>query len=347
MRNAIACCALVLAACGGNGPNVSTNQDNVCDQIAQVACFDMYQCCSEGEIESILMVNDSRTEPDCESDLRTRCQRKVADFDFSIKNKHVKFDSSAMDACLKAFVAPSNTCVTVESVTPWAMACMTSAWVGTVEVGGTCDFGYECAENSFCGPNRVCTALQTESMPCTGQNCASGLFCDIAAVGGAVCHAQLAAGTACTSTTQCQKGSFCDLAAPVGMQTCKPLLANGDTCTSSATCTSTLCLTGSCAMSGLSCTSSATCQGRCANSTTACFQDDQCSTGTCSLGGTCFFPTDCVGAGNTCVFPVPCVHDTCTGNVCADPHLTIDYCQTALSDLPLLGGGQVGVGGGG
>jgi hypothetical protein len=34
------------------------------------------------------------------------------------------------------------------------------------------------------------------------------------------------------------------------------------------------------------------------------------------------------------------------GNVCADPHLTIDYCTSALPDFPLLTGGQVVVGGG-
>jgi hypothetical protein len=29
------------------------------------------------------------------------------------------------------------------------------------------------------------------------------------------------------------------------------------------------------------------------------------------------------------------------GNVCADPHLTIDYCKSTLTDLPLLGIGVV------
>ncbi len=45
MRTAIACGALVvLVSCGGSdGPDINTTQDNVCDQIAEVACFDTGQ----------------------------------------------------------------------------------------------------------------------------------------------------------------------------------------------------------------------------------------------------------------------------------------------------------------
>ncbi|HEX8113591.1 MAG TPA: hypothetical protein VF516_37930, partial [Kofleriaceae bacterium] len=266
MRTAIACGAfVVLVGCGGNGPDINTTQDNVCDQIAEVACFDMYQCCSEGEIERTLMVSDPRTQAECQSDLATRCRRQAADLDFSIKNKHVKFDAKVMNDCLKEFVAPSNTCVTVEAVKPWAMACVTSAWTGIVEAGGACDFGYECAKDNFCASNRTCVALPTESMPCSVQGCASGLFCDTAAVGGPVCRALLGAGVACTSTPQCQKGLFCDPAAPVGMRTCTPLLANGATCSGNTTCSSNLCLIGTCSVTGSSCFTDASCGGRCSN----------------------------------------------------------------------------------
>lgn len=349
MRTAIACGVLVvLAGCGNNGPDIDTTQDNVCDQIAEVACFDMYQCCSEGEIERALMVSDPRTEPDCQSDLRTRCKRVIADLDFSIKDKHVKFDSKVMNNCLKQFVAPENTCVTVEAMKPWAAACMTSAWTGTVAAGGGCDFSYECATDSFCASDRACTALPTESMPCSVQGCASGLFCDTAAVGGPVCRTLLGSGVACVSTSQCQKGLFCDTGAPVGMRTCTALHANGETCSGSFACTSTLCLTGTCSVTGFSCFADASCEGRCSNSNTLCTADNQCGQGTCSIGGTpCTLPTDCVGAGNMCVLPNKCNLGKCMGNVCADQHLTIDYCTSTLTDLPVLGTGQIVVGGNG
>jgi len=350
MRTAIACGVLVvLAGCGSKGPEIDTTQDNVCDQIAEVACFDMYQCCSEGEIERVLMVSDPRTEADCQSDLRTRCKRELADLDFSIKNKHVKFDAKVMNDCLRAFVAPENTCATVEAVKPWAMACMTSAWTGIVAAGSACDFSYECAADSFCASNRTCTALPTETMPCSIQGCARGLFCDTAAVGGPVCHALLDSGVACTSTSQCQKGLFCDTGAPVGMRTCTPLHASGETCDGSFSCSSTLCLTGTCSVTGFSCVTDSGCGGQCSNDATiSCTLDSTCGSGTCSIGGAVCSPAlPCTGAGNTCVFPNKCNFHKCMGNVCADPHLTIDYCTSALGDLPVLGGGQVVIGGNG
>jgi Dickkopf N-terminal cysteine-rich region len=348
MRTAIACGVfVVLVSCGNHGPDIDTTQDNVCDQIAEVACFDLYQCCSEGEIERTLMVSDPRTQAECQSDLTTRCKRVIADLDFSIKNKHEKFDAKVMNDCLKEFVAPENTCVTVETVKPWAMACMTSAWTGTVATGGTCDFIYECAPNNFCGTNRVCTALPTEAMPCSVQGCASGLFCDNAAAGGPVCRALLGTGIPCTSANQCQKGLFCDLGAPVGMRTCTPQLANGATCGTSLACTSTLCLTGTCSVTGFTCSTDAACEGRCSNNNVLCTADNQCGQGTCSIGGTpCTLPTDCTMPGSVCVLPGKCNLGKCTGNICADPHLTVDYCTNALSDLPVLGAPQIVVGGG-
>ena len=349
MRTAIACGVLVvLAGCGSSSPDVSTTQDNVCDQIAEVACFDMYQCCSEGEIESILMVSDPRAEVDCQTDLRTRCERQAADLDFSIKNKHVRFDAKVMNACLKEFVAPSGACVTVEAAKPWTEACMTSAWVGIVDVGGTCDFPNECTADAFCAPNRTCTARVTENMPCSSAVCASGLFCDFAAVGGAVCHPLLGAGAPCTGLDQCQKDLFCDTA-QFGSRTCTAPHANGETCDNSfGSCTSTLCLQGTCSVTGFNCFNDASCEGRCSNSNALCIADGNCGTvGTCSGTATpCTLPADCTVAGSTCVFPNKCNLGKCMGNVCADPHLTIDYCVNALLDLPLLDFGQV-VGNGG
>ncbi|HEX3477630.1 MAG TPA: hypothetical protein VHT91_21560 [Kofleriaceae bacterium] len=350
MRTAIACAAfVVLIGCGNSSPDVDTTQDNVCDQIAEVACFDMYQCCAEGEIERTLGVSDPRTQAECQSDLTTRCKREIADLDFSIKNKHAKFDAKVMNDCLKQFVAPDNTCVTVEATKPWAMACMTSAWTGTVAAGNTCDFSYECATDSFCAANRTCTALPTESMPCSAQGCASGLFCDTAAVGGPVCRGLLGSGVACTSTTQCQKSLFCDTSAPVGMRTCTALHANGETCDGSSACTSTLCLTGTCSVTGFSCLTDTSCEGRCSNDMTLfCTTDVNCGQGTCSVGGTpCMSQAQCTMPASVCVFPNKCNLGKCTGNVCADPHLTIDYCTSTLSDLPVLGEGEVVIGGSG
>src|SRR5579871_3329720 len=136
--------SLLLAACGGK-PSVSTNQSNVCDQLAAVACYDLYQCCAESQIERFLGVQDPRTEDQCKDDLRRACEQRVGIVNASIAAGRAKFDSGVMDGCLKALIAPDNTCSTVDMMLPWTMACMSSAWVGTVAVGGMCLQPFECA----------------------------------------------------------------------------------------------------------------------------------------------------------------------------------------------------------
>jgi hypothetical protein len=333
MRTAIAWLALaVTAGCGGDGrPDISTSHQTVCDEVAEVACYNMYQCCSEGEIEDFLGVDEPRTEAECYDDVRTRCQRQLAALDFSYRNDHVRFDGSILDACLQALVPPEDTCATVSSVVPWTEACMESAWIGTVANGGQCDFVYECGQDSYCSSSRICTALPTADMPCSQRGCASGLFCDLD-----ICAPLVAQGGACTGTFQCQDGLFCD--ASTAQRTCTPLRDLGETCTSSAGCESSVCLPGTCADTGTSCFSSASCTGRCADDNSVCSVDSTCAAGTCSGTATaCFSPLDCI-APATCVFPVRCVHAECVGDiVCAEARIVVDYCQGALNSLPFLG----------
>ena len=322
------------SGCGGDGgrPSINTSQDTVCDQVADVACYNMYQCCSESEIEDFLGVSDPRTEGECRDDVRVICERRLAMIDFSIKNKRVRFDAAIMNTCLKAIEAPPDTCATIDSMAPWTAACMDTAFVGTVETGSQCDFGYECTKDNLCNASRVCAALPGDGMPCLAQTCASGLFCNTG-----TCRPLIASGGTCMSTAQCQKGLFCDT--PAGMpRTCTPLHAVGEHCTGNPTCTTNTCLPGACADNQVTCFSSATCNGRCEDDQSPCSTDSNCMFGTCSgaTPTTCFAPTDCV-APSTCVFPIKCVHVECVGDVvCADPHVTVDFCQGALNALPFF-----------
>src|SRR5882724_7941477 len=119
-----------LVGCGGNsGVDINADQNNVCDEIAKVACHDLYQCCTESEIEWFLRVSDPRTENECHDDIRRRCARSIASLDFAIDQKHARFDATIMNTCLEALVAPSGTCATIESALPWTEACMNSAWI--------------------------------------------------------------------------------------------------------------------------------------------------------------------------------------------------------------------------
>lgn len=239
-----------LLGCGGGGVDISTDQNNVCDQVAEVACHNAYQCCSEGEIERLLNVTDPRSENECRSDISRRCIRSIAALDYGIDQKHVRFDSKIMNDCLNSLVAPGDTCATLASALPWTEACMNSAWIGLVEDSGACLSSAECAsKDSFCGANQTCIARPTEGQACnfsTGvTGCASGFFC----LGGTTCRAQAAAGGACTSLSGCLDGLFCDTTTLPGA--CAPLRAPGETCTNSAACTSAQCNLGTCASSTL------------------------------------------------------------------------------------------------
>lgn len=326
---------IVMVGCGGGGNStqtieIRTTQNNVCAEVAEVACFNMYQCCSEGEIERFLLVTDPRTEEQCRDDVRTRCERHLAVLDYSIKNNHVRFDSNIMDTCLKALVAPSGTCATVSSMKPWTEACMDSAWVGIVANGGECDFPYECVKDSFCSPNRVCTALPTDGMPCSLQGCASGLFCDFG-----TCRPFVAANGTCTSTVQvqCQKGLFCDTTAAT--KTCTALHKVGEPCTGDDSCESNTCLPGHCAGTQTNCFTDANCS-RCESNNSFCTTDSSCGLGTChGTTTTCTSKQNC-SAPATCDFPTKCLPYQCMGPVvCAESHITVDYCQDAFSALPL------------
>jgi hypothetical protein len=330
---------LAVIGCGGEGgrPGVSTSESTVCDDVAAVGCYNMYQCCSESEIEGFLKVSDPRTEDECRDDVHTICERQIAAFEFSIKNKHVQFDASIMNACLKAIEAPGDACATIDSTTPWTAACMESAWVGAVATDGQCDFSYECATDNVCNASRKCAALPGDGMPCVSQQCASGLFCNIG-----TCRPLVADGGVCASSTQCQKGLFCDLD---GTRTCTPVHAVGEPCTGNASCATNTCLPGTCAGISETCFGDLDCSAHCADDGSFCLNDGSCQIGTCSLTPTsCTLPTDCTGVDNTCVFPVKCLPAQCQGDVvCAEAHVAVDYCSGALNSLPLFGR-RVGVG---
>lgn len=333
----------VVIACGGDdGVSINTNKDNVCSQIAEVACHNLYQCCTEGEIENYLNVSDPRTEAQCRDDLTKACDRQEARIQDAITNKRVTFDSKIMNDCLESIVAPSGTCASVDMMAPWVDACMDSAWIGAVADGGMCHAGFECVTDSYCSPGETCIALPTANMPCSSNGCASGLYCNAG-----TCAALVAQGGMCTSTSQCAKDLFCDTTSAT--PTCTALHAGGEHCTSSSTCASNQCLPGTCTNSTSTCYTDANCGGRCQTGNFFCSVDRDCGNGTCSNSPTTFCSSDltCQGLGSgsgsgsgsgtsgTCVYTNHCMPGTCQGDiVCADAQVVVDYCSQALGALP-------------
>lgn len=333
MRQVFAFAVVLLVGCGGDGGvNIDSNADNVCGEIAEVGCHNLYQCCAEGEIENFLGVSEPRTELQCRDDLERICERRAGTLEFSIGEGRVRFDAAAMNACLETIVAPDDTCATVVTMLPWTEACMNTAFVGTVATGGDCFFAHDCAGgvDAFCAPNQKCAMRPTAGMPC-GSGCASAFFCQTG-----VCAPRVAAGSMCTSTTQCQQTLFCDTSAPTPV--CTARLPGGSACTSSSGCASGQCVPGTCTGTSNTCFRDTDCSGRCADDNSFCTTAANCALGTCSVSLTsCSQQSQCTMVGDVCNFPVQCLPGDCLGDpVCTAATLTVDYCTGALNELPLL-----------
>lgn len=344
MRARYAIGIVVLIGCGDDGaPEIDVNQDNICSQVAAVACHNLYSCCSQGEIDAFLGVDEPRTEAQCERDIERLCTRNIARLADSIANNRAGFDGAIMTGCLEALVTPED-CAIVGTELPWEEACEESPYTGKVADGGTCYESFECGEQSFCAANRTCKARGAVGAACsTTTPCLEELAC-VVPVGQttASCQAKLGDGAACTSTTQCAEGLFCDVGSTTA-RTCKPLRQVGEACTSSTACESRTCLPGTCTNGTSICFEDDDCGGRCEDDQSSCFDDQDCSfTGTCSISTTtaCTSDLSCP-TGETCVFPVRCIMHTCMGDVvCGEAHVVVDYCE-AVDSIPGVSSPQV------
>jgi len=322
------------AACGGDDSvSIDTNDKNVCSEIAEVACHNLYSCCTEGEIESYLRVSEPRSELQCRDDVQRSCERSTAALAGSIKEGRMRFEPETMNTCLSALIAPADgTCAEVVPELPWTEACMNSAWVGTVPTDGACFSSPECADapDTFCAPSQKCIARPGSGQPC-GGGCASAFYCSVGR-----CAAKLPAGGRCTSSPECQKGLFCDTSGP--MPVCTAPGGAGAACTGSAACKSGECIPGTCSgTTSNSCYRDTDCNGRCADDNSFCSTASQCAIGSCMVSGAPCSTQGACGPTDTCVFPVACLPGDCVGEpVCTDGRFTVDYCDDAVSQLPGL-----------
>jgi hypothetical protein len=344
---------IVAGACGDDSVNIGSNQDNFCDQMAAVACHDLYQCCTESEIESRLQVSDPRTELQCREDLGRKCERLAPDVRDSIKAGRVTFDAAKLDACLQAVLAPSDRCSEIAAtpqMIPWIEVCssLNVPWVGTVAVGGACVFQFDCAgaPDTFCGPDLKCKMKPTAGFPCnTFTNpCASAYYCQASTN---TCAPKLAVGAACLPGTQCDKDLFCDSKGTIDTSddVCAPKGAGGASCTATssttanAACISGQCNPGTCTGTAFSCYSNSQCGGRCSLSNASCtatYPDCNPSGGQCSGNAmSCTNDTTCANAAaGTCLFTQTCMPTECVGDVvCTSTAVAADYC-IAPSALP-------------
>ena len=308
MRAAFVLCLAI--GCGDNDQiTIATSADNLCQQIAEVACHDMFACCTESQIEQTLGVTNPRTELECRGDFARQCRRTIAPYAIAVADHRVAFDGKVMDTCLRELVAPDGVCISVEAELPWKLACMESAWVGEVATGGSCHFAFECAgHDSVCAPNETCRELPGAFQACSPVlPCASNFYCGA----DRFCHPDSPSGSPCALDSQCLKGLYCEV--HEGLPFCAPLHGKGEPCNGSNSCTSQLCLTSTCTVSQNPCFVDTDCSfaSFCTGTHTPCNQDIQCAPGTC-------VPDACVGTAT-----------------CGEDQIVVDYCATALANLPI------------
>lgn len=328
MRVALIAVLGVVAACGDDGVNVSTSESNFCDQIADVVCHNLYQCCTESEIEGYLDVSEPRTELQCREDVKRRCDRQAPDIRDSLEAGRIEFDSVRLNDCLNAVLAPDDVCSEVVTELPWKEACEEAPWVGMVQTGGSCFFNHDCAgyPDSFCGPDQKCKAKPTAGFPC-GTGCASDFYCNTT---NQTCAAKGTLGAPCIGNVECQKDLYCDVPSGTTMGMCAMKQGGGSACRSDAACLSSDCVPGMCMGTTQSCYESDDCQSRCANTGFSCDAASDCGNGNCSISGTtCSEFSPCGGGtGDNCVYPVQCVPGSCVGDpVCTSQTVVADYCS--------------------
>ena len=336
---------LAMAACGGDDAvDIGTNQDNFCEQISDVICHNIYQCCTESDIEDYLSVSEPRTELQCREDVKRGCERSAPDVRDSLKAGRVTFDPAKLDECLKAIVAPDGTCATVVTADlPWKEACSTKniPWVGTVATDGACFFSFDCAgsPDSFCGPDQKCHPRPTAGFPC-GSGCASAYYCGP----NNTCAPRVALGAPCmyTQANQCDKDLFCDTKGTTVTtdDVCAAPQAGGAACFADAGCTSSDCIAGQCMGSFLTCFSDTQCDSRCAVTGSSCLVSGDCGYGVCSGNTSISCHDDAICTTNTAgtcgLYPRTCLPGDCIGDsigVCTSAIRTADYC-TNFTNIP-------------
>ncbi|HOX45539.1 MAG TPA: hypothetical protein PK668_18215 [Myxococcota bacterium] len=322
------CLAWSAGGCGGSEdplplPEVEVTLANLCDEMAEVSCYNMFTCCTGEQIEDVLGIAISLEPADCRRDMALLCQERFAPILWAAQKGSVGVDTLAIGGCLQLMLV-RGACFEHVSTIPWEEACEADQVVGTVQPGGACVYGWECANGGFCAPDARCVALPGPGQECDDV-CAAGLFCNRRTYR---CENQLGSGQACNDSSFCQAGLFCKFDGE-GAGACTSPRAVGQPCEGDQDCATSYCQPGVCAGSTLECFENSDCPGQCVGSDSSCFSDYDCGS-RCSIShDPCYSDYDCT-EGGSCV-PDTCDQQGCSGQpVCAERWLILDYCEGTL-----------------
>jgi hypothetical protein len=314
---------------------VSSAEGNLCAEVAEVTCYNFFQCCQGRQLEEMLGVEITTTESTCRNDIALLCDRELAGVQYAQDNGRVTMLDDNINACLLEYMVGEEGCFPF--VTEIWPKCRAPMFKGNQEEGEECLESFECVEDSYCSGDRVCRSFAGEHESCAAVPCAAAYYCGFDASineTGEICLPLKGAGEECADVYECAKGLACVQGEENG-NICSALKEIGSSCDGDEICQSQNCLFGTCG-DGTLCSSDASCAGTCSESGGACVEDADCG-GTCSTnGGICVGDEDCgrceisqAGCADDNDCPSTCVSSglTCTDSTYCDQFIAGDTCQ--------------------
>lgn len=308
-------------------PNVSVTQSNLCDEMAQVLCHNIFECCTGSQIEEDFGLEITTTQKTCRRDVALQCEEGNAMLLYAISAGTVAIERDKANTCLKDLVVQDQCFMVVEEPLDWT-AC-SEMIRGLQEDGKDCPLGFECAEDLYCAADGKCRKLPGKGEKCPSHACAKDLYCGYEGESSErKCLALKKKGESCPSSLACESPLYCEYGEEdYSKGTCQNLKAVGEPCKTSSECSSYKCVPGMCD-NGNACFTASDCQGQCASSGAPCNSSTDCA-GACELSGDpCSDDYDCNYFESEQCINEQCDPGTCNGKpACGRRQYVIDYCE--------------------
>jgi hypothetical protein len=329
---------LVLAGFGGVGawgcgtdqeegdPDVSVTQNNLCDEMAEVLCHNIFECCTGSQIEEDFGLEITTTKKTCRRDVALQCEEGNALLLYAISAGTVAIERDKANTCLKDLVVRDQCFMVIDEPTD-RTAC-SEMIRGLQEEGKDCPMGFECAEDLYCAADGKCRKLPGKGEKCPSYACAKNLYCGYDGESSErKCLTLKKKGESCPSSLACEPPLYCEYGEDHTQGTCQSLKEVGEPCKASSECNSYKCIPGMCD-NGQACFVGSDCQGQCASSGQPCNSSYDCA-GVCEVSGdSCEDDFDCDYLESERCINEECKPGTCNGKpACGQRHYVIDYCE--------------------
>lgn len=206
---------MVSASCGGGGGG-SVAVSQIGDEMGEVLCARMFECCDAAELMDNLGFFDVETQAECESFYAGFVGGLLEpQIQASIDAGRLRYDGDRMGACLDLLASMSCGEFGLAFATdePWG-GCA-DPFEGLVAAGMPCANDMECASDYCDGDSTdfegnvtegTCGTLPGIGQACPDFDCASGAYCSFEQ-GEDICQATLSAGSECFSDDECASGN--------------------------------------------------------------------------------------------------------------------------------------------